>query len=295
MEKPTLEADIIIQKQLVNPEKVWGDKQKVVEIVGLGSGNGFGLKGINLPRDWEGSIDFLKGLDTKGLAMMNSYVCEKWGFGLEKIIYDKNNILTEAVIRKINNTGKEQSDVVAKISLAGIYTMEEECGEYLTKGLDHIAPAMIFQEIMARYLDIVWNGQEQNENFDYGYIGGGYGDSQIIGGFGPSDLKIPKHIFEINRQITDENYQIGFESKASNIAGRFGLDLLGIEFNDKGILSSVSVDGNATGYDLSSSYGHNNEYSGHNVDSAYQAAALHTVVAAHINYLLEKDWSKRKE
>jgi|GEM_PF-1670149 len=286
MEKPTQETNVIIQDQLVNPETVYGYTQRIVEIVGS-CGRDYELKGINLPPEWHESVDFLAELDPNGFVEMNSSVCKKWGFSLEKIIFDKNMILTEAVIRK------SADNAAARIYLANMYSVDREDGKYITEGLNDIAPVMIFQEIMSRYFFFVMYGQDRDRKFDYGYIDGEYGTTHDIGGFYPRNLKIPQKIFELDQQITNLDYQKKFESRASNIAGRFGLDLNGIEFNNNGVLSRVSVDRDVAKYALDSKSLHGNEYYANNVDNAYQAAALHTIVAAHINYLLEKDWSKQ--
>lgn len=81
-------------------------------------------------------------------------------------------------------------------------------------------------------------------------------------------------------------WQERFEVEASNIAGRFGLTLGPVGFDDRGILRSFSIrEGNACGYDLDS----DDQYRGHNVNTPYQAAALHGIGASFINYLLRRE------
>jgi len=54
---------VITQKRTVDSDEVWGDKQRIVEIIGEGSGGGFKLENANLPKGWEESLDNVKEID----------------------------------------------------------------------------------------------------------------------------------------------------------------------------------------------------------------------------------------
>jgi len=269
---------VIYKYGRVNPDKVWGDKQRVIEVIGRGSGQGFGIKGANLPTRWDDCIDAMR--DTKTDSMVNRmlFACSNWGYKLEEVSFDNNNILTEVVI---NSGGKEPE--VSKMALSNTFPMNER-GVYEFGRLDDsydnllhkIGSAIVHLEIISEYLSYAWG-----DNIDYGYIMGG-------SGYGSRNLKIPKNIFDNKNILTGENYQESFLRKADNIAGRFGQNLRSLEFDKKGYISYVSIDGDDTCYLLDRS-GLDNQYTGHNVDTEHQAAALHGIVASHINDLIDKE------
>jgi len=246
----------------VNPNMVYGSEQRVMEIVGLGSGRGFELKGINLPEDWNKSIDILREIDRELFERSNTIICEQWGFSLEGIVFDLNNVLKGIGIRD------NKTNTVSEIFLDTIFEWGEN-GSYTSVNLNTIESAIALQEIMINYLSFGWG-----ENFPY----------SCVSRRGSRNLRIPKSVYTLDKEITNTSYQEKFYPRASNIAGRFGLDLEGEpEFDEKGILKSVAVFGDRTWYCREEDI-----YCAHNVDSVYQAAALHTIVARHINDLLEK-------
>lgn len=258
----------------VNPELVWGSSQKVIEIVGLGSGRGFELKGINLPKNWNESIDNLKNIHIDKLQDYNQGICKKWNFSLEKTVLDHNNVLKEMVI-------KNKDDELSRLVLAE-FGIEQQRGQYLADGLNKIEPVMIFQEIMADYLDFGWG-----DDFDYGHIL--CDPKRSMGsGFSPLDLEVPKDFFESREILTNEYFQKELINRAFNITGRFGMNLEDLSFDKRGLLTSVAVSGDRTCYYLEEFGSRDNKYVSHNVDNAYQAAALHTIVASYINFLLKK-------
>lgn len=262
----------------VDDRDVWGDEKRLVEIVGLGSGHGFRLSNINLPKNWENSLEVLKNVDLNRFESFNTAICEKWGFTLDKMVFDPNKILKEISVSNNKRT------CVYSMSLSEFY-VDKQRGRYIADNLDRIEPAMIFQEIAATYFNFGWG-----DGFDYGHI---CSDPQSpMGGFGPLDLKIPKNIFNLDQIITNGHYQENFINNAFNIAGRFGLSAENIKFNDKGILTEVSVGDGRTSYYLDDRGHYDNTYVSHNVDNSYQAAALHDIVASYINFLLEGDYLK---
>lgn len=278
MEKE-LDSNIInISKENIDPRIVWGSKKRIIEIIGQGSGRGFELKNANLPERWEDSIDRSRQIDLGRLALNNSEICEKWGYNLEAIDFDQNGVLRTMSIK--NCDGKDVSTL--ELSSSG-HQRETEKGIYVTNNIDSIEAAIVTQEILSRYLGFL-----SDDDFKYGYIGS---SSSVVmgGGFGPVGLEIPKDIFRRDEEITGEGYQTHLYEQAINIAGRFGIQLEGVDFDDRGALRSVSVEGDRVYYGLGDSGRRSNKYESHNVDNAYQAAVLHGIVALYINFLLDKE------
>lgn len=267
-------GSLLSRENEVSPETVLGSQQRVAEIIGLGSGRGFELRGINLPKNWSVSIDNLKAIHVNKYESYIDGICRKWDFLLNKIVFDKNNALREITIG--NRKGE-----LSRIFLAE-FGKDKEKGVYLTEGLDKIESVMIFQEIMASYLDYGWG-----DDFNYGYILCNPKNT-MGGGFGPIDLDIPIDILESRNILADVYIQRFFSNQAFNIAGRFGLELEEIKFDKRGLLTGVGVSGDRTSYSLGDSVSSRGSYSAHNVDTPYQAAALHTIVAKYINSLSKK-------
>ncbi len=265
----------IIRCDNINPDDVWGDNQKVIEIIGLGSGDGFRLENANLPKGWDENLGKIKNIDPTRAADFYQQTCQESGYDLEKVVFDNNNILAELII-KHKASGDE-----SKLSLLDSNFMQQENGEYATKNISRIGAAVIFQCIISKYLDYGW----QSKDFKYGVIN--YSPEHVQSGYGPIGLEIPADIFNQDGEITDVYEQRYFIDRANNIAGRFGVDLQEAIFNERGILHGVGVSGDRTSYQLNEG---ERKYNSHNVDRADQAAALHGIVALHINNLLDKKY-----
>lgn len=270
------EIKVVTQEQAVNPDEFWGDKQRVVEIIGEGSGNGFSIKNANLPMNWEESLDNVKKIGIDRYTQSISEECNLLGYGLKEVIFDTNNILTKLVIAK-------KDGFESNLELGGDFR-ECEKAEYTTRNLSKIGAAVLMQSLISEYLSFGWG----DENFRYGHIGYSGDD---IGSYYPVDLAIPE-IINLDEKITNEYYQEVFKNNANNIAGRFGINLRNIDFTKNGLLQYVEVDGvNGCFYNLEDTYTGrpNRRYYCHNVDSASQASALHGIVASYINFLLDKN------
>lgn len=274
MEKET--PRVIIQDQLVNPDEVWGDKQRIVEIIGEGSGNGFKLENANLPKGWDESLENVKRIDFDRYVQSTSAECDLFGYDLREVTFDNNKILTKLIVA--NGNGNETS-----LELGGDFYSRTERAEYSTKNLAKIGAAVLMQSLISDYLSYGWG----DDNFRYGRIGFS-GDS--MGGYYPTDLEIPENI-NIDDAVTNEYYQEMFINNANNIAGRFGTNLKNIEFTKNGLLHIAEVDGvNGCYYSLegASTGKYGRQFHCHNVDSPRQAAALHGIVASYINFLLDR-------
>lgn len=171
---------VLNQKQKVDPDEFWGDKQRIVEIIGEGSGSGFMLSHANLPKNWDESLDNVKEIDIDRYTRSISSVCNLQGYGLDEITFDANKILTKLII---SNGDKNE----VSLELGGRFFREVERAEYTTKNLSKIGSAVLMQAIISDYLSIGW----ANNDFRYGYIGFVGGD---MGSYFPADLEIPKSI-----------------------------------------------------------------------------------------------------
>lgn len=261
-------SDHINHETVVNPEEVWGSEFRVLEIIGNGTGKDFEITGLNLPREWELKLKELKLINKDVIKNNYDEICSDWGFSLDKLYLDRKNILREIVIKN------DQTNDISKLVLTDQFPFKEQ-GIYQTENTKTIESVFLLQQLGCIYLKTF-----RTEN-DYAYIAGSKGC------LGSRGLKVPEKYFKSDSIVTHSGYQQNFIYNAYNIAGRFGLDLENIHFDDKGILDFVHIQGNAATYALEKR--NNRQYSEHNIDTLEQAMALHTIVASYINFLLERD------
>jgi len=266
------ERQINISEEEISPEDVWGNDFKFIEIIGHGSGRGFGIEGLNLPKGWEKRLGRLESVDISVIAKNFDSLCEEWEYSLEEINFDKNKVLKEVIIR--NKTTSDSSSLILSGQIPGLND-----GIYQAVNLPTIESVFLLQQLGARYLNIFDWGE-----FKHSYIVGEKGMD-----LGSAYLRIPKKILGRGETITNQRFQSQFHINASNIAGRFGLSLRRLFFDERGLLGNIDIDvSGSCGYYLDPS-GNNLEYSSHNVDTLEQAATLHTIVASFINHLLVLD------
>jgi hypothetical protein len=137
-------------------------------------------------------------------------------------------------------------------------------------------------EIIGSLFSYIWG-----DKFDYGYIVSHQNEYMRI--YGSVNLKLPADIYKLGEgeKATSEYYRQKLSCLALNIAGRFGLqyDKTDVAFDEKGILMGAEVEGDRTNYTIGRL---GRDYQPHNVDTAYQAAALHGIVANYINFVNER-------
>jgi hypothetical protein len=121
-----------IDKNEVNPDEVWGDSQKVFEIVGLGSGKGFEIANVNLPKDWENSFDQLKSIDPKRVEKLFSMMCQNYGaYSLDKLVLDENYVLKEVAVKN------EEAQSVARLYLPdNEFDWKKRSGVYVSENIN---------------------------------------------------------------------------------------------------------------------------------------------------------------
>lgn len=119
-------------------------------------------------------------------------------------------------------------------------------------------------------------------------VGGGGGGC----GYGFSDLNLPRRWEEAIPTLNGQYFRNSFEHFAHNVAGRFGLTIQSIFWDEKtGILTSVNLkEGNACGIYLERAFPatEGGGYHGHNVDRLDQAHCLFSIVARFINEILDR-------
>lgn len=255
----------------VDPEKVWGSDFKHLEVIGQGSGLGFDFVGLNLPKEWEKSLD---GIKSKSLDRINCFfteICQKHDCSLESLTLDSNNILQEIIIR--NKSSNNQS----KVSLAGPFSFKSKEGIYQAENVKDYSSAFVIQNLVSRYLDFCFS------DYEYSRIEGG-------NGFGSVNLKIPSKYFNTSKPVINEYFKEQFIFKANNICGRFGVELEDLSFREDGILRSCSVTGDRTCLYLENGGSEiNSSFEPHNIDTYQQAFALHTIVSSYLNHLINKE------
>ena len=255
------------KESLINPEEIWGSEVRVPIIVGQGSGLGFEFKNLSLPTNWEVAIPKLKELDHSIFAGFFSDHCQERGYEAGDMKYDPSTgILTQITVN---------TQPVSSLRLSE-FSFEREKGIYVAENVNDIKVAIILQSIAARFLNYVAMDSQIEDR--YPYLDGNQE------GYYPLNLSIPDKFINAQEPLTNSYYQRHFEIEASNIAGRFGLTLGSITFDDRGVLSHVDITVGSCGYDLN----RGREYLPHNVDSPYQGAALQGITASFINFLLEK-------
>lgn len=251
----------------INPETIFGKEFRVPAIIGLGSGQGFEFSGLHLPRGWERAIPELRKIDYGRLDTLFTEYCLARGFNPGNLEYDSaTGVLKELTIR---------TTPISMLYLDRTFPREEE-GIYRARNVNDLRAAIILQR-MAVVAFLNFTKQEVL----YPYIDGGEEDR----GYYSANLSIPREFLKPEKPLTNEYYQRRFEVRASNIAGRFGLTLKTLHFNEQGIPSPFDVEeGNACGYILDD----NGKYYGHNVDAPDQVAVLHGIAASFINDLLSR-------
>lgn len=258
----------------VDFDYIWGNEFKVPAIVGEGSGLGFNFSNLHLPRNWEETIPKSKASPEKLQKLLDWY-CQRFYLPLGKIdYYPENQVLKRIFIR---------TKPISNLELDTEFPNNNQ-GMYQGENVRDLNTAIVLQRLAVGWIGLLWDEIEPDlSRRHYSYIDGEPGR-----GFCSHNLAIPKKYLTVDEEVTNNYFQWKFSLQASNIAGRFGLTLSKINFNERGIPTSFSVkEGNACGYDLG--FGLDNvRYLSHNVDRADQAATLHGIGSAFINHLFEE-------
>jgi len=251
----------------ISPEVIWGKEFRVPAIVGKGSGAGFDFSDLHLLRGWEEAIPRFKEVNRERVRALFGQDCRERGFIPGEVMFDSvTGVLEEITIR---------TTPVSRLYLADSFSKLQD-GIYQAENVDNPQVAIILERCAVNILNAACPGKL------YPYIDGGEPGCEYCS----RNLKIPEEFLKTETPLIDSYYQRNFEIQASNIAGRFGLTLRTISFDQRGLLDRFEVEeGNACGYYLDKNSG---DYYGHNVDTPHQSAALHGIGAAFINNLLSR-------
>ena len=226
-------------------------------------GDYYCLDNSHLPTDYEERIDSFKRLDLQ-------YFCDsfnKYNYDGKlngQVLFDKEtNIITEI---NLENLQPQSSRVCLDQSL-----FNHRTGYYRSENVSRLLTAMTYQGLLSKYLTSVGSVR-------YAYIGG---DSS---GYTSYNLEVPKEISESkDKSITNEYQQDKFYPRAVYISGQFSTHLNYIRYDDKGIIKLVQLDNDDCHY-INGIHG----YGAHNVDTAFQAATLHGIVAEFLNDIITR-------
>jgi hypothetical protein len=251
-------------ENVISPEEIEGHDFTVPII--RWRGWGFNFEGLYLPNDWEREIPRLSKKNPQGYSSYFDLICRGKKLDWELKVDEKTGLITEV---KLNNSGQ--------VSRVFLDTRFGGNGSYRGEDIHDLSSAVIYQDFLAHFLHSLTNYQ-----IPYAYISGERGN------YGSVDLRIPKEIVDSMEPTANEFAQKRFELKANNIAGQFGQLLKYAKYDDKGILDLIVLKepmGKDCNYSFSDGF---NTYDPHNVDSLYEAAALHGIAAEFINDLLKR-------
>jgi hypothetical protein len=259
---------MVEREDAINPEIIRGREFRVPAIVGLGTGRGYRLEGLHLPIGWERSLPELKEIGQEGMQKIFEFLCKDANFNFGELKFDKDtNILTEITVP----TDPPRS---ARLYLKPWGYSENQEGVYVSKNVDDLKAAIILQSTACRFLNYI------DPEASYAYIERAGEKYHSLG------LNVPEKILQMKEPITNKFTQERFEIKASNIAGRFGFEPMLLKYDERGLLTDVSLEeGGARYYQFNPDFKY---YDSHNVNSAWQAVALHGVCAAFINSQLKE-------
>lgn len=265
--EPRLEqqSGLIKIEKSISPERVWGEKFKIPLIVGEGSGLGFKIENLHLPRNWEEKVSELKTVEYEAYYDFFKRECEEFKLKPGIMKYDSKGILRELTIN---------TNPISKLYLDLNFPKEEE-GGYKSESINNPLVGIVMQKTVTKILNLLL-GEEKGTHKGYPYIDGHWG------GFGPIDLIMPEKFLKSKKDLYSQE---AFTIEASNILGRFGFTLGSISYNkENGLLTCIRLrEGDACDLSLEK----DGKFSPHNIDSSYQAVALFGVAATYINNLLK--------
>ncbi len=262
-------SSLTTEKRVVDPAVVWGKKYRVPTIVGKGSGRGFELDNLALPLNWEKATGQLDANYEDRFSGIFTRLC-----GLRHIepglvsFCPKTRALTAISLDEV------------RISLANGGPFAES-GEYQTEATTNLDSLIFLQGLVADFLsDLALKLDMQ----PYAYFGRGQ-----RGGFNSEHLNVPDWCLDTPGFSLHSGYTSKFELRANNLAGRFGQDVKYIQFDNRGFPEAITLatDGGRN-YHLASRLGMRLGYDAHNIDSPYEAAALHGIGALFINDMLTR-------
>lgn len=225
-------------------------------------GDRYHLENLHLDPDWEDNISKIRQVDPR-------VFCERFNQSYNGILdgqvfYDQDTNLINKV--RLNLLQSSSSEVFLYQS----YSIHS--GSYQSKNIKDISSAIIYQKFLSSYLTRISPRQSR-----YAFI------DKIDSRYFSSELGVPKEINESDRKVTDENFQENFYEKAVYTTGQFSTRLNYIKYNDRGLPKLIQIDNDDCHYILD-----RGSYYSHNVDTPFQAATLHNIVAEFINEIIQR-------
>lgn len=256
----------------VDPEEVRGREFRVPSIIEEGSGKGFQFYGLHLPHGWGTATDRLKEINWNRLLDFFTSVCDNQEVQLNRIQVDpKSGVLTNISVK---------TNHIASLQLAREFPYNDD-GIYYGINVRNLKAAIALQRCAGTFLHQLWDAVQPNFVPYFSLIDGSPGHYYSY------RLEIPTECLISEKPFTYDNFQETFKLGANNIAGRFGLTLRTIHFDQMGLLRSFDIEeGNACGYYLNPNK-LDGMYYGHNVDTPEQVATLHGIGSLFINKLMK--------
>lgn len=233
------------------------------------TGDRYDFENLRLPDDWQKAIPRLTAKPQDWGNYLNN-LCQKRKFDWKLKIDEETGLVTEIKLKNPQQESRVNLDT--GFGHSGVYRGERFDS---TQMVNDIHMAVIYQKFIAHYLEFI-SGDKQH----YPYI------DKSSDQYCSRGLSLPPMVVRFPTSYDYGRYQQGFDRKACQISGQFGLRRLPrVCFDENGLLVNIQIDDSkACDYNLDHS---SREYYPHNVDTAWEAAVLHSITANFINDLIE--------
>jgi hypothetical protein len=251
---------------------------RIPSVEGMGAGDGFQLKDLSLPRNYKSLI---RALDPKidipkFLPKEFERDCRHFSLPYGFIEF-KGKLLSQIVFGGLGYSSRVFLD-------ENRLDYETDTKAYRFESVGNIESALVLAKTVCTYLNVLQYCSKQNPQYSYvNYFNNGSRDAYFS-----ENLKIPDYLAEKAKKTDNQSFKDSFALEASNIAGRFGLTVRNLHFENQFLRWFDINEGDACDYGIDLESIMDNSYSPHNVDSPRQAMTLHGIGAAYINRLLAR-------
>jgi hypothetical protein len=250
---------------------------RISSIEGMGAGAGFQLKNLTLPENYGDLIDNIDKKISLQTSFSRIFEADCRHFYLPQgFIEFKDNLLSQIVFGGLGESSRLFLDE---------NNLDYETGAetYRFENVENIGMSLVLAKTAAKYINFLKADQGQDEKCSHvDYFNNGYRDV-----FFSENLKIPKNLAEKAKKTESNSFKNKFALEASNIAGRFGVTVASLGFENMFLRWFSIQEGNACDYGIDHGSILDYSYTPHNVDSPRQALVLHGIGAAYINRLLD--------
>lgn len=269
---------MVRQEKELGHEKPIDRNFRIPSVEGMGAGDGFQLNNLSLPRNYKSLV---KSLDSeidipKFLPKELERDCHHFSLPYGFIEF-KGKLLSQIIFGGLGYSSRVFLD-------ENRLDYETDMETYRFENVENIEMALVLAKTVCTYLNVLGSSKKQNPQYAYvDYFNNGYRDVYFS-----DNLKIPDGFAEKAKKTDNQFFKDSFALEASNIAGRFGVTVRNLHFENQFLRWFDINEGNACDYGIDQSSIMDNSYSPHNVDSPRQAMALHGIAAAYINRLLAR-------